>query len=34
MASARELIMRHPKLKFAVLEKENRLGKIASCSFH
>lgn len=27
MAAARELIIRHPKLKFAVLEKENRLGK-------
>lgn len=27
MAAARELIMRHPSLKFAVLEKENRLGK-------
>jgi 2-hydroxyglutarate dehydrogenase len=26
MATAREMIMRHPDMKFAVLEKENRLG--------
>lgn len=27
MATARELALRHPNLKFAVVEKENRLGK-------
>jgi 2-hydroxyglutarate dehydrogenase len=27
MATARELIQRHPKLTFAVLEKERALGK-------
>lgn len=36
MAAARELIMRHPNLKFAVLEKENRLGnkKLHLTSIH
>lgn len=28
MAAAREMLMRHPNLKFAVLEKENRLGNL------
>jgi len=28
MATARELNLRHPKLKLAVLEKENILGKL------
>lgn len=30
VATARELAIRHPKLKFAVLEKENSLGLTAS----
>jgi 2-hydroxyglutarate dehydrogenase len=31
MATARELIQRHPKLTFAVLEKERALGKELVC---
>jgi NADPH-dependent 2,4-dienoyl-CoA reductase/sulfur reductase-like enzyme len=32
MATARELIQRHPKLNFAVLEKERALGKQLFCN--
>lgn len=34
MATARELILRHPTLTFAVVDKENRLGRWAynSCN--
>lgn len=28
VATARELIRRHPKLKFAIIEKENKLGEM------
>jgi hypothetical protein len=31
MATARELILRHPTLSFAVVEKENKLGRIYMC---
>lgn len=30
LASARELVLRHPELAFAVLEKEQELGMVAA----